>query len=105
MPDGYFNKLGNETVTTETNVAYESVQHAEAVNAGYEMIQYHGSIKQSTGQNWDGDAKLDMEQNMAYESSSAAQISFSTNVAYYTSGRQLEGDVDETNDRHEYEDI
>ena len=96
-----FNKLGNETVATETNVAYKSVQHAETVNDGYEMTQCHGSVTQSTGQNWD--SKLDMEQNMAYETSNAAQMSCSTNVAYNKSGRQLEENVYEIDDLDEYD--
>ena len=85
----YFNKPGNEniTVTTETNVAYKPVVHTATVNAGIEIM--HGSTKQrQSTENWD--SKLDMEQNVAYESSNAAQISLSTNIAYYKSGRQLE---------------
>ena len=77
-------------------------QHAETVNAGEEMTQCHGSVTQSTGQNWDA-KQLDMEQNMAYESSNVAQISCSTNVAYYKSGRQLEENVYETDDLNEYD--
>ena len=34
------------------------------------------------------ESKLDMEQNVAYESLNTAQISLGTNVAYYESGRQ-----------------
>ena len=94
--------FNNETLATESNVAYKSVQHAETVNDGYEMTQCRGSNKQSTRQNWD--SKLDMEQNMAYESSSAAQISFSTNVAYYKAGSQLEENVCETDGLDEYYD-
>ena len=96
-------KPSNEKVITESNIAYKSVQHAETINAGEEMTQCHGSGKQSSGQNWD--SKLDMEQNMAYESSSAAQISCSTkiNVAYYKSGRQLEENVYEIDGLDEYD--
>jgi hypothetical protein len=39
--------------------------------------------QQSAAENWD--SKLDMEQNVAYESLNMAQISLSTNVAYYKS--------------------
>ena len=81
--------------------ADKSAQHAATVNDGCEMTQCHGSVEESTGQNWD--SKLVMEQNMAYESSSAAQMSCSTNVAYNKSGRQLEENVYEIDGLDEYD--
>ena len=54
------------------------------------------SEQQQSTENWD--SKLDMEQNVAYESSNTAQISLGTNVAYYESRRQLEENVYYEND-------
>ena len=94
----YFNKPGNENniVTTETNVAYKPVVHTAT---GIEIM--HGSTEQRQSTK-DWDSKLDMEQNVAYESSNTAQISLNTNIAYYKSGRQLE-ENDYENDLAEYD--
>ena len=46
------------------------------------------SEQQQSTENWD--SKLDMEQNVAYESSNTAQISVGTNVAYYESRKPLD---------------
>ena len=62
----------------EQNVAYKSCMHE--------------ITEQQSTENW-VDSKLDMEHNVAYESSNTAQISLGTNVAYYESGRQLEENV------------
>jgi hypothetical protein len=57
--------------------------------------------QQSAAENWD--SKLDMEQNVAYESANTAQISLSTNVAYYKSqGRQLEENTYENDPAYDY---
>ena len=58
------------------------------------------SEQQQSTENWD--SKLDMEQNVAYESSNTAQISLGTNVAYYESGRQLEENVFENDYQYDY---
>ena len=56
--------------------------------------------QQRSTENWD--SKLDMEQNVAYESSNTAQISLGTNIAYYESGRQLEENVYENDYQYDY---
>ncbi len=83
----YVSKSGDDKFTTETNVAYKPVVHTETANAGIDIM--YGSTKQRvTAENHV--SKLDMEQNVAYESSNAVQISLGTNAAYYESGRQFE---------------
>jgi hypothetical protein len=86
----YFNKpgTGDDKVTTETNVAYKSVMHTETANAGFDIM--HGSTEQRLSTTENHVSNLDMEQNVAYESSNAVQISLGTNAAYYESGRQFE---------------
>ena len=79
-----------DKVTTEANVAYKSVVRTETASAGFEIM--HGSTEQKSSTE-NQVSKLDIEQNVAYESSNTAQISIDTNVAYYESGRQLEENV------------
>ena len=122
----------DENVNTETNIAYKPVLHTVTViNAGFEVKQ--GSTEQQQSMATENlDSKLDVEQNVAYgsstdtqisltsngayctsentnmednvayESSNGAQISLSANVAYYKSGRQLE-ENDYGNDLAEYD--
>ena len=122
----------DENVNTGINVAYKPVLHTVTViNAGFEVKQ--GSTEQQKSMATENlDSKLDMEQNVAYgsstdtqtsltsngaystsentnlednvayESSNGAQISLSANVAYYKSGRQLE-ENDYENDLAEYD--
>jgi lipopolysaccharide export LptBFGC system permease protein LptF len=84
----YYNKPDHDQVTTETNVAYKSVVCTETANAGFDIM--HGNTEQRLSTTEKQTSKLDIEQNVAYESSNAVQISLGTNVAYYESGRQLE---------------
>ena len=93
----YFNKPGDEEVTTETNVAYKPVVLTETASAGFEIM--HGSTEQKSSTE-NQFSKLDMEQNVAYESSNTAQIPLGTNVAYYGSGRRLEENVYENGDQY-----
>ena len=75
----------DENVNTETNVAYKPVLHTVTViNAGFEVKQ--GSTEQQQSMATENlDSKLDMEQNVAYGSSTDAQISLTSNGAYSTS--------------------
>ena len=52
------------------------------------------SEQQQSTENWD--SKLDMEQNVAYESSNTAQISLGTiaNIAYYESRKSLDTNME-----------
>ena len=50
------------------------------------------SEQQQSTESWD--SKLDMEQNVAYESSNTAQISLGTNIAYYKSRKPLDMDME-----------
>ena len=99
----YFNKpAGDKKFTTETNVAYKPVVRTETGNAGFEIM--HGSTEQRLSTENQA-SELDMEQNVAYESSNTAQVSLSTNVAYYVSGRQLEENIyenDLADDQYDY---
>ena len=94
-----FSKAGDENFTTETNVA---VVHTETASADFEVM--HGNMEQKPSTE-NQVSKLDMEQNVAYESSNTVQISLGTNVAYYESGRQLEENVyenDLADDQYDY---
>ena len=78
------------------------VVRTETANAAFEIM--HGSSEQKLSTE-NQVSKLDMEQNVAYESSNTVQISLGTNVAYYESGRQLEENVyenDLADDQYDY---
>ena len=72
----------NDKIATDTNVAYKPVLHTTTVNAEFGIMHGITEPQQSTE---NGDSKLNMEQNMAYASSNTAQISLTSNVAYYSS--------------------
>ena len=74
----------------------------ETGNAGFETMPGSTGQKSSTENQV---SKLDMEHNVAYESSTTAQISLGTNAAYCESGRQLEENVYENDlpdDQYDY---
>ena len=91
----------NDKIATNTNVAYKPVLHTMTVNA-----EFKGTTEpQRSTENLD--PMLNMEQNVAYTSSSnttQTHVSLTSNVAYYKSGiPKLEEDYYE-NDQTEYYD-
>ena len=79
-----------KTYNLSANQTFESTNkpitlHTATVNADFGVI--HGITEQQSPENWD--SKLDMEHNVAYGSSSDAQISLTSNVAYYKSGKHV----------------
>ena len=79
------------TANNETEVTYDTINPVEGTT------ELQGSTENRDS------AKLNMEQNVAYESSTAAaQISLRSNIAYYKSGKSLEEIDQDCDDQYDY---
>ena len=95
--------LGEETnidnIITSTNAAY---QQTIIANTEIKVITnpVEGTTElQQSNENWD--SKLNMEQNVAYESSATAPISFYRSNITYCMSRKLAEDNDRTDDQYD----
>ena len=102
----YRNSKTSDIVIT-TNAAYKSVQQTAADNVELQVVYDTAGPGESTNElqesNDNRDSKLIIEQNVAYESSAAAQISL--NVAYNISnksGKALINGNDHDDDKYDY---
>lgn len=91
-------------IITNTNAAYKQTATASTeLEVMYDTIDLVEGTNELQASTENQDSKLNMEQNMAYEPSTAVQIPLRSNVAYYMhkSGKPLQ-ENDHADDQYDY---
>ena len=96
-------------IVTNTNAAYKqtaTTSYSTELEVMYDTISLVEGLSTTEPQQPTDNqhSRLNMEENVAYESSTATQMSLSTNVAYYMhkSGKALQENDHYTDDQYDY---